>query len=160
TQRSEQLRRRRNRNTKHAEPSRGTQGAIALLPVIAAERIGDERDALSLGEPVELKRPVLPAVVNGFVQAAPPQEGVLAAARRSVDRGADVARDVDCGKPDATAGIVNKDRLPGVEGTHDDEQLPRGEIVHRNRRRLGEGNRGRFLEGLLLGYDNDVRIAT
>ena len=89
-----------------------------------------------------------------------PQEGVLAAACRSVDRGADVARDVDCGKPDATAGIVNQDRLPGLERAHDDEQLPRGEVVHWDRRGLVVGDGGRFLEDLLLGHDDDVRIAT
>ena len=108
--------------------------------MIAAERIGDERHALSLGEPVELDRPVLRAVVDGFVQAALPQEDVLAAACRSVDRGADVTRNVDCGKPDTTAGVVNQDRLPGAERAHDDEQLPRGEVVHWDCRRLGVGN--------------------
>ena len=58
--------------------------------------------------PVRFDRPVLRAVVAGFVKAVLHQKGVLAAAYRSVDLNADVACDVDGGKSDAAAGIVNE----------------------------------------------------
>jgi hypothetical protein len=75
--------------------------------VIAAKRIGDECHAFSIGEPVQLDYPVLCAVVDSFVHPALEQEGVLCAACRSVNRGTDVACNVDRGKSDATADIVN-----------------------------------------------------
>jgi hypothetical protein len=45
--------------------------------VIAAERIGDERNAFALAEPLQFDRPVLRAIVDGLVQPALPQESVL-----------------------------------------------------------------------------------
>ena len=78
-----------------------------------------------------LDHPVLRAVVDGFVQAALPQEGVLAAACRSVDRGADVARDVDRGKSDTAAG----DREPaGIEAGGIDAADGAGEREDNRRR--------------------------
>ena len=120
--------------------------------MIAAERIGDERNALSLGEPLEFDRPVLRAVIDGFVQATLLQEGMLAAACRPVDCGADVASDVDRGKSDAAAGIVNEHSLLGFQGTHDHQQLPRSEVVHRDCRGLLVRERGRFLEDLFFRH--------
>src|SRR6266478_4600287 len=159
TQRPRQLRRRCRRNAKHAEPSRRTQRLVALPPVIAAKRIGDKRHAFSIGEPVQFDRPVLRAVVDGLVQAALEQEGVLAAACRSVDRGTDVARDVDRGKSDAAADIVNQHGLLALQRAHDYEQLPRREVVYRNRRGLFMGERGRFREDLFHRHNRYVRIA-
>jgi hypothetical protein len=108
TQWPEQLRRRCHRNTKHAEPSCRTQRLVALPPVIATERIGDERHTFSIGEPMQFHCPVTRAVVDGFVKTALLQEGVLAAACRSVDLGADMERDVDRGKSDTAADIMNQ----------------------------------------------------
>ena len=155
----EQLRRRCHRNTKHAEPSRRTQRLVALPPVIAAERIGDERHTFSIGEPLQFDRPVLRAVVDGFVKTALLQEGVLAAACRSVDLGADVERDVDRGKSDAAADIVNQHGLLAPQRAHDYEQLPCSEVVYRDCRSLFMGQRGRFRKELFLRHDHYVRIA-
>ncbi len=92
--------------------------------MIAAERIGDERHAFALAEPLQFDRPVLRAVVDGLVQPALPQESVLGAAGRAIDCGAEVSRDVDGGQADAAAGIVNQHGLLRLQCAHDHEQLP------------------------------------
>ena len=126
--------------------------------MIAAERIDDECHAFSIGEPVQFDRPVLRPIVDGFVQATRLQEGMLAAPRRSVDRGADVARDVDRGKSNAAAGIVNQHCLIVLQRAHDHEQLPRSEVVHRYGGSLFIGERGWFRKDLFLRHDHYVRI--
>src|SRR3546814_2141585 len=82
-------------NAEHAEAAGTAQRAIAFLPVAAAERIGDQFDAAAVGQAPQLRRPVLRAVIDRRVQAAPLEERMLAAARGANDVRADVSRDVD-----------------------------------------------------------------
>ena len=70
-----------------------------------------------------------------------------------------MARDVDRGKSDAAADIVNQHGLLALQRAHDYEQLPRREVVYRNRRGLFVGERGRFREDLFLRHNDHVRIA-
>ena len=69
---------------------------------------------------------------------------MLATACRPVDRGADVASDVDRGKSDAASGIVNEHGLPGFREPMTTKQLRRSEVASRYRRGLLVGERGRF----------------
>src|SRR6202030_1388863 len=84
---------------------------------------------------------------------------MLATACGSVDRGADVACDVDRGKSDAAADIVNQHGLLALQRAHDHEQLPRREGVYPDCRGQFMGERGRFREYLFLRHDYHVRIA-
>ena len=85
---------------------------------------------------------------------------MLAGAGGAVDRRADVARDVDRGQPDSSAGVVDQHGLAGLQRTHDHEQLPRGEIAHRNRSGLLVRERGGLLEDPRRRHRDDVGVAS
>ena len=87
------------------------------------------------------------------------RKACLRGAGGAVDRRADVAGDVDRGEPDPAAGVVDQHGLAGLQRTHDHEQLPRGEIAHRNRRGLLVRERGGLLEDLRRRHRDDVRVA-
>ncbi len=87
------------------------------------------------------------------------QERVLTDACGAEDRSPEVARDVDRGEPDAAARVVDQHLLVGLQRAHHDQQLPGRQIVDRNRRRLFETQRNRFLEDLRLRHDDGVGIA-
>ena len=70
-----------------------------------------------------------------------------------------MARDVDRGESDAAPALWISTVSPRLQRAHDHEQLPRSEVVHRDRRGLLVGERGRLLEDLFRRHDNDVRIA-
>ena len=79
--------------------------------MVAADGIDDERDASPFGQPGEFKCPVAGAVIDRLMQAAFLEEGMFAAAGRSEDPGAEMACDVNGGKPDPSTSVVNQDRF-------------------------------------------------
>jgi len=67
TQRPGQLRARRSGNTEHPEPSRRSQRFETFSPMIASERIGNQRDPFSICQPIQFDRPILCPVVDRFM---------------------------------------------------------------------------------------------
>ena len=79
--------------------------------------------------------------------------------RRPNDFGAEVLSDLDRGHAHATACRMDQHRLAGLERAHDDNQLPSGEIVDRNRRAFLGGHAFGPREDPASGRACDIGIA-
>ena len=77
---------------------------------------------------------ILRPIVDQMVDAKRTQFLVLGGGRRPYDLGAEVLSNLGGGHAHAAACRMDQHRLAGLERAHDDNQLPSGEIVDRNRR--------------------------
>src|SRR5689334_9586712 len=98
-----------------------SQRRITLLPVRSTNRVDYEIDAATIGQFLQLRQPVLLAIVDRMVQSAFRQKLVLARTRGTKRLGADLLRDVECRQSNSSAGVVDQHRLTGVQRTHHDE---------------------------------------
>ncbi len=150
--------RRRCRNTKHSEPPGVSQRRITLLPVRSTNRIDHEIHTAAVGQFLQLRQPILLAIVDRMVQSAFCQKLVLARTRRSKRLGADLLRDVECRKSNASAGVVDQHRLTSVQRTHHHEQRISSQVVHRNRGRLFKRQLVRLLKHLRRFHHDHFRL--
>src|SRR5262245_50820301 len=110
-----------------------TQRLEALLPMTATEGVEDQLHTASIGETGELSGPVLVHVVDCRVQATGFEKRVLARAGGAVDGCPEITRNVDRSQTYPAAGVVDQHRLARVECAHHHQQLPGGQVIHRDR---------------------------
>src|SRR5262249_19411844 len=124
----------------------------------APEWVEDQLHAASIGQAGELCGRVLVHGVDGRVEATGFEKRVLARAGGAVDGCPDMSRNVDRGQTHAAARVVDQYRLAHTERAHHNQQLPGGQVIHRDRSALLVTERDRLFEHLALGDDHHLRI--
>ena len=125
----------------------------------AAYRIEDEFHASPACDLTRSLLEVLRPIVDQMIDAERPQLLVLAGGRRSDDRGPQMLGDLGCSDANAAASGMNEHGLARLQSAHHDDQLPRGQVVHRDRRALLSGHVGRAREHLGLRRANHICVA-
>lgn len=129
-----------------------THDAERLRQRLAALRVEDEVDVREdLGE-------VLGGVVDDDVRAELPDEVGVLRARGRRDRGPEVLGQLDRHGAHATRAAVDQDGLAGLQVTHLDERLPRGQPHDGKGGSLGRRDGRRRLGQVALGRRDDLRV--
>ena len=101
---------------------------------VAADRVENEFDAAPAGDLARAHLEILGAIVDQMIDAERAQFAVLGRRGGADDGRADMLGDLGRGDADAAAGGMNQHGLAAFEAAHDDDELPGGEIVDRDRR--------------------------
>src|SRR5882672_3691848 len=134
------------------------QRCIALFPMTAADWIDHQLNTAAVSKFLQDGKPVLVAIIDRMIETTLAQEPVLPRTRRPISGRANLLGDVERGKADATAGIVNQNRFIRLERTHHVKQRIGSQVVDRNRRRLFESQRLGLFKDLIRADRNLFRL--
>ena len=126
---------------------------------VSADRVEDELDASPARDLTRSLLEVLGPIVDQVIDAERAQFLMLAGGRRSDDRRPEMFGDLGRGDADAAAGGMNEHSLARLQSAHHHNQLPSGQVVHRDRRAFLSGHVGRSREDLGLRNANHVGVA-
>src|SRR5579875_1836913 len=146
-------------NSKHAEPPRRCKQAKPLLERLPSNWIKNELNAAAIGD---LARPcleILRAIVYQVLDAKRAQLRMFGCRCRANDAGANVSCDLRCCNANSAARRMDENRLAPIQSTHDNDELPRREIIDWNCCSFQSGHTRRAGEDLLHWHANDIRIA-
>src|ERR1700722_20377101 len=121
------------RSAKNSKSTCGREKPVALLERLAADRVEDEFDTPALSDLSRALFEVFGPIVDQVVDAKRAQFLMLGGGRRPNDLGADMLSDLGRGDTNPAARRMDQHRFAGLEAAHNNDELPGGEIVDRNR---------------------------
>ena len=96
-------------NAEHAQPAGGPQRRIALFPVSTTDWIDHQLNTAAVSQLLQDRKPVLIAIIDCVIQAAPPQELVLSRTRGAEGRRANFLCDIERGDTYAAARMYESE---------------------------------------------------